>query len=248
MGRPPSLIYRLAKPLLDRAGMEVVPAVRHEKKGFTPMALRREKDRGFQPGTVIDVGASDGRWSCATAQIFPAARYHLLEPLAERESALQKLCAERKNFSYSLAAASDHVGTAALAVSEDLDGSALSSDTSTQTSRTVALTTIDAEITKLALPAPYLIKLDTHGFEPQILRGSAQSLAQTQLFIIEAYNYPLFPGCWQFPQLCQYMESIGFRCSDIVDLVWRPDDQALWQMDIFFRPAISPLFQSNSYQ
>ena len=240
-----SIFYRVLRPILLLRGMEVVPIARHEKKGFFTPALERECKRG-QPATVIDVGASDGRWSVEAARVFPSARYHLIEPLLERKPALSALCDSRPNFSFSSAAAAEQLGSGFMSVSEDLDGSALS--TQCATARQVDLTTIDHEVEKLKLPAPYLIKLDTHGFERQIIEGASNTFNRTIVCIIEVYNYELFKGSLRFGELNDLMEKKGFRCSDIVNLVWRPGDEMLWQFDMFFKPASSIEFSRNSYR
>lgn len=244
----PSIFYRLLQPLLKARGMEIVPIRRHEKRGFFDSALTRELARGSQPGTVIDVGASDGRWSVETSAIFPRARYHMIEPLSERTAALESICQQHLNFSFVSAAAANHPGEAQFIVSEDLDGSALSFNKTTGGSRTVQVTTIDLEVKRLNLPAPYIIKLDTHGFEKAIIEGATATLASANLLIIEAYNYPIQPGAWRFHELTTALEIRGFRCSDLVNLVWRPRDEMFWHCDMFFKPATSPEFRSNSYQ
>jgi FkbM family methyltransferase len=225
-----------------------VPLNRHEKKGFFLPAFERERKRGVAPKCVLDVGASDGRWSLEAAHIFPSARYHLIEPLIERRDALYALSASRPNFSFVLAAAAERVGTGLISVSEDLDGSALSAEDSKVDGRPVTLTTIDEEVRKCKLPPPYLIKLDTHGFERQILEGATCALLNTVLCVVEVYNFELFEGSWRFGKLNEFMERNGFRCSDIVNLVWRPGDEMLWQFDMFFKPASSPEFRRNSYR
>lgn len=242
----PSIFYRLLRPILRLRGMEVVPIARHEKKGFFTPALERECKRG-QPATVIDVGASDGRWSVEAAKTFPRALYHLIEPLAERKQALTDLCSVKPNFSYTEAAAAQQVGSGFLQVSEDLDGSALCHGLGKSSGRPVKLTTIDNEVQTCGLEPPYFIKLDTHGFERPILEGASSTLDKTALCIIEVYNYELFEGACRFGELNAFMEGKGFRCSDIVNLVWRPGDEMLWQFDMLFKPASSIEFSRNTY-
>jgi len=40
---------------------------------------------------------------------------------------------------------------------------------------------------------PYLIKLDTHGVEIPILNGSAQTLKDTNVLVVEVYNFDFGP-------------------------------------------------------
>ncbi len=110
------------------------------------------------------------------------------------------------------------------------------------------MTTIDIEIARRDMAPPFLIKLDTHGFEVPILDGAAETLSKAELLVIEGYNFKLRPGCLRFHELCDYLEQRGFRCFDLVDVLRRPSDGALWQFDLFFVRANRPEFSSNSYR
>ena len=54
--------------------------------------------------------------------------------------------------------------------------------------KVVRQTTIDHEIGASSLPGPYMIKLDTHGYEVPILCGATETLRNTNLLVIETYN------------------------------------------------------------
>lgn len=54
-------------------------------------AFARLKARDLLPNTIIDVGASDGRWTRECRAVFPAARYAMFDALAEHEPKLQAL-------------------------------------------------------------------------------------------------------------------------------------------------------------
>ena len=60
------------------------------------------------------------------------------------------------------------------------------------------------------LRPPFLIKLDTHGFEVPILKGAQETLQQTNLLVIETYNFQLQPTSLRFHEMCSYMEFGGF--------------------------------------
>ena len=109
------------------------------------------------------------------------------------------------------------------------------------------MTTIDNQVRRRGLAGPFLIKLDTHGFELPILAGAAGTLGMTTALVIEVYNFKIAPTAVRFPQLCQFMEDKGFRCVDIFDPMYRPKDRVFWQMDMVFMRADRPEFKSNTF-
>ena len=112
----------------------------------------------------------------------------------------------------------------------------------------VPMETVDGLVRKHSLVGPFLLKLDTHGFEVSIFEGATDTLANCAMLIVEAYNFTLCPGCLRFPELCAYLEARGFRCVDLFDILVRPRDQAFWQMDMVFIPASSPVFQVSEFR
>lgn len=238
----PSLPRRLADALLHPLGFRLI---RHAKEFSTANALARAATRGLGIRTVLDLGASDGKWSLAAAPHFPGAQFLLFEPLAEQRAALTAL-QRRRGFDFVIAAAGAAPGTALLHVTPDLDGSALRT-TVDATTRPVPVTTVDAEVRTRGLPGPFLLKLDTHGHEVPILLGAEATLRETQLLVIEAYNYHLTRDSLLFPELCAWLGARGFRCCDLSEPLSRARDGMLWQMDLFFLRADSPFFTPNTY-
>ena len=243
-----TLLWKSLNAALGKAGYEL----RARRPAAPPLtmegALARLRARGTSLGAVIDVGAAEGRWTRRALRYFPEASYLLVEPLEERRAALEALCAGHPNRSCAIAAAGGEEGTVTLNVSPDLDGSGIYGDARGTGARTVPVTTIDAEVRRRQLPPPYLIKLDTHGFEVPILEGARASLAQTAALVIEGYNFQLSPGCLRFHELCAHVETLGFRCAEMVDVMLRPGDAVLWQLDLLFLAKDAPCFAQPHYQ
>lgn len=208
--------------------------------------LARAKLRGLAPATIIDIGASDGIWSLRARRHFPAAQFLLFEPLAERQAPLQQLHTKH-GFAIEASVAGAAAGEVAFTVDPALDGSGVAT-AGTAGTRTVPQTTVDHVVDARNLRGPYVLKLDTHGYEIPVLSGAPLVLTQTELLIIEAYNFTLTPGCLRFHELCAWLEARGFRCCDLADPMRRPGDGALWQMDLAFAPASSPLFTHSRYE
>ncbi len=233
--------------LFGLRGLELRSRVRAEADCSMDAALRRAGARIPKIGTVIDVGAAAGMWTMHARPYFPEAQFLLIEPLNERVPELEALRAADRRVDFVSAVAGAERGQATLHVTPDLNGSGVADSPGTG-SRTVAVTTIDREVSERQLPGPYFIKLDTHGYEVPILEGARATLAQSALLMIEVYNFKLTGACLCFPQLCARMEELGFLPCDAVEPARRPGDLVLWQMDLVFARADAPLFARKTYQ
>lgn len=209
-------------------------------------ALRRCRVRGVQIGTVIDVGASDGRWSLEARKFFPQAFCFLIEAQEDHKIALEKVKARVKRLDYIIAAAGNRKGTIFFN-SDDLFGGLASATPVGNHCVSVPMVTVDDEVVRRGLSPPFLLKLDTHGFELPILEGAKNTLAAASLVVIETYNFKLSTDSLKFHEMCFFMESKGFSCIDLVHPMHRPDDGAFWQMDLIFIPSDNAVFSSNSY-
>jgi FkbM family methyltransferase len=195
--------------------------------------------------TVIDVGASNGSWSAICLRYFPLARYFLVEAQQLHEPGLKRFCRAHSNSDYLLAAAGDANGVI------HFDNSSLFGGAASKEAKpgltTVPMITIDEQVRSRNLPPPFLLKLDTHGFEIPIFEGARETLQQTALIVVETYNFKLHPSALRFTEMCNYLEGCGFRCVDMSDPLYRPGDGVLWQFDLYFMPQYDPVFTSNTY-
>jgi hypothetical protein len=114
--------------------------------------------------------------------------------------------------------------------------------------KVVRETTIDHEIGAYSLPGPYLIKLDTHGYEVPILCGATETLRNTNLLVIETYNFRIIESSLLFHEIIAYMRERGFGVIDMSEPHWRVLDFAFWQIDLFFVRLDRPEFLANTYR
>lgn len=216
------------------------------------MMMQRLQRNGVEFNSVIDVGASDGRWTELLLRRFPEPRYHLLEPKPEHQAALEEFAGSRPNVSVSNAAAGRQVGrTSFLAPAEDPFGGRAAegyplTDAQKQDVIEVAATTIDEEVSRNELEAPFLIKLDTHGHEIPILEGARRTLSETNVLILELYNLRIGADCLLFWEMCQQLAGLGFRPWDLFDLVRRESDEVFWQFDAVFLRDDHTVFREAS--
>ena len=233
--------------VLGRAGFEIRRMVpEHVKNRDMAEMLHAIGRRGHDIGTVVDIGASDGRWTAQAMQELPDSQYLMIEAQPVHADALERFAAQLDNVQIAMAAAGAEVGEVHFDATDPWGGQA-SLDPLEQHSLVVPMTTIDTLVAERGLPAPYLLKLDTHGFEMPILLGAAATLDRTEVIVIECYNFKIAPESLLFYEMCAYLAGLGFRCIDLADVLYRPYDGALWQMDLVFVRGNRREFDSSRY-
>jgi FkbM family methyltransferase len=212
------------------------------------LMIERFAQRDIPIQSVVDIGASDGKWSVAAMRHLPDTSFLAIEPLEERKENLLATKKKLKNFDFSLCAAGDIDGDVVqLNVTEDLDGSTVGGN-NPGSPRKCIVRTVDSLIKEKKLFGPYLLKFDTHGYELPILSGCKQILSDTSAIIMETYNFQLTPTSLRFHEMCTHLEELGFRPVDIADPMLRAYDRAFWQIDILFVKKESITFKYPHYQ
>ncbi|QZY28786.1 FkbM family methyltransferase [Nocardioides coralli] len=196
--------------------------------------------------TVIDVGASDGRWTARYRSMLPEASFLLFEANPVHHRRLNRYAA-RAGVHVEHSAASDRVGEVNfLADPGNPLGGAASSVGFDRHNIKAPTKQIDEAVRERNLVGPFFLKLDTQGHEREILAGAKQVLEETSLLFIEAYGVD-DPGRMAFDELCALLRERGFRTAGIADPVNRPSDGILWQMDLAFIRDSHPAFLDTNY-
>lgn len=240
------LIKASIKGTLAKLGYRIVKSNHLVKPRTMIDAIASIYERNHPINTVVDVGAAEGSWSKLFMDYFPDLNYLLIEAQSCHEQSLISFCLEHKNSSYVLAAAGDSLGKIFFDTSDPFGGQA-SYKPFEKNNAEVTMTTIDHEVQSRKLSGPYLVKLDTHGFEIPILKGASHTLSSTEVLIIECYNFRISEQCLLFYEMCEYLKEIGFRCIDLVDPLYRPTDRAFWQADLVFVRDDRNEFRNLSY-
>ena len=176
----------------------------------------------------------------------PRARYVLVEAQPTHVAKLEQFCRRHANASFLLAAAGNEDGYCYFDDSDAFGG--LASNEASESCRTkLPMVRLDSVVARDNLSGPFLLKLDTHGFELQIIQGAEELLRNAELAVIEAYIFRLNEKALLSHELCMEMDKRGFQLVDFSEPLWRSKDLALWQWDLFFVKKTNPVFNSNSY-
>jgi FkbM family methyltransferase len=231
---------------MDEMGLRIETMSTQNNRPVLNDALRRLQTHEIEVATLIDVGASDGKWSKNFARYFPDRHHLLVDANKIHLSKLSKICQDNPNWHFALTAVGAVQGELYFDGSDPLGGH-LAVSPLNENYLPCPVTTIDDLIDKQPLSGPFMIKLDTHGVEIPILAGAAKTLKQTNLVVIEAYNFSFGAPAVPFWDLCRHMLDLGFRPLDVFDLHYREVDNAFWQFDLLFARSDLPLFQDIRY-
>lgn len=214
----------------------------------TPLAISKLKKIGIEIDSVIDIGASDGRWTAELLPLYPKAKVLLIEANPYHKASLNKFVANNKNTQYYLGAAGNKKDTVCFDAKDPFGGLAFNSEVFGDEIIKVPSNTVDNLVAEYNLPGKHLLKLDTHGFEVPIFEGAKESLKNTNLLIVETYGFRANENALKFYEICSYMENLGFSVVDFSEPLWRDKDGIFWQFDLFFIPSSHPNLKYLGYK
>ncbi|HWA85398.1 MAG TPA: FkbM family methyltransferase [Opitutus sp.] len=234
----PVLVKRLkagVNTLLSPLGFRLVSSLVHPWEPTLAAGLARLAARNLPLRTLIDVGAADGAWTRRALAALPSLQHQLLiEPQSAHRDALAIFQRDFPRAQLAHSVAGPACGKVSFHAQSPWDGVASAAGEQGTAWVRLPQTTLDHEVATRGLPGPFVIKLDVHGYERAILRGARSTLVQTQALIIECYNVSLGGESLRFPEFCQHMESLGFRCADLWDPLYLGRQNTLWQFDLLF--------------
>lgn len=205
------------------------------------------RDRGYQPGTIIDGGAYIGDWTRMVKKVFPQARVIMIEAQKDK---LPRLADVQSDFPGTVEIIDCLLGPEcrdAVPFFEMETGSSALQEMTDAPRKTVALQmrTLDDILSKKEIPDPIFLKLDVQGFEIEVLKGAMQTLEKTNLVLLEVALLPYNEGAPVLHEVIQCMKDHGFVAYDLCSPN-RLGDNALFQVDIFFVREDSALRKSKS--
>jgi len=196
-------------------------------------ALQKLKSFGFEPKNILDIGANKGKWTLEIKKkVFPKAEYTLIEAIDYEE--LEKLSVKHDNINYKNILLDEIERLVTWYEKRNTGDSIFKENTGyfddcKEIKRSA--TTLDLVFNKNEVFE--LIKIDCQGAEIPILKGGNRLIQKSSVIILEVpfmgeYNI----GAPNFYEHINYMENIGYRVFDIVEL--HRVDNILIQIDIIF--------------
>ena len=183
---------------------------------FTARYLRHFQ---FAARTIFDVGVYRG--TPALYKLFAGRRLVLIDPLPEAQENVRAL-SPGLAFDFITAALGAAEASAELKIAKNRAKSAIPERTPLTAEeiaerRRVWVTTLDRIVAAEAYPEPFGLKLDTEGYELEILRGAEEALRKTEFIITEVSIKKRFVGGYRFSELIAFLGQRGFELIDILN-------------------------------
>jgi FkbM family methyltransferase len=222
-----SILGGLKERIKGRLG---VPSIERSLAGLS--------ERGFRPEVVFDVGAYQGDFATFCRGLFgPSPKVFCFEPLA---SAIARLQALEEHGDITL--------IPGLVGGVDLDSVQLHE---METASSVLpehhanraavghypMRKLDTLIESGMVPSPDLLKIDTQGYEMQVLKGMERNLPRVRVLLAELNLLDIHLGVALAHEVIGWLAGRGWVPYEICSLIRRPLDGALWQTDMIFLRA-----------
>lgn len=248
MSHAGDLFRRLAR-LLPRAA--VTRAVRAAATLETPQeklragtltqrgTLENMRRNGFRPGSIIDAGAHVGAWTRAVRELYPDVPVLMIEASPDKEAVLARTAAALPGVHHRIALLGATSGPRVpFHVVPTRGGSGTGSSVLAEKTGfardtvQLPLTALDELVAELALPPPYLLKLDVQGYELEVLRGAPRTLAATEAVLTEVSLLQYNEGAPLVAQVIAELDRQGLRLYDVCGQSRRQSDDTLFQLDL----------------
>jgi len=196
-------------------------------------ALKKLKSFGFEPQHILDIGANKGKWTLEVMKkVFNESQYTLIEAINYTE--LEKLTTKYNNIIYKNLLLDEKENIVTWYEKRNTGDSFFKENTGYfDDCKEIKRKTTTLDLSFSNNEFFDLVKIDCQGAEIPILKGGKNIIDKASVIILEVpfmgeYNI----GAPNFYEHLNYMENIGYRVYDIVEL--HRVDNILIQIDIIF--------------
>lgn len=200
------------------------------------LAFRTLRSGGWSPKACIDVGAYHGEWAAMFFDVFPQSAVLMIEAQKSKQSKLEiarKRLGAGAEYAIALLGAAN---AAEVEFAEMETGSSVYAEMSHVQRQTTRKTLITLD-TLLDQHPQFLmancLKVDTQGYELEVLRGCPRLLKVLDVVLLEASLLPVNAGCPLFAEVVLFMAEKGYKLFDFCSQIRRRDG-VLWQTDLLF--------------
>lgn len=195
---------------------------------------------------VVDVGGNDGGYGSFLRKWGYQGEILSFEPTTRAFGRLQTKIASDPAWKAVKLAVGSAPGSAVMKVSEDDRfssfnalsdaGRAYDRHAAVTVDETVQIVTLDDYFQSIPTRRPFL-KIDTQGFERQVLEGAQAFLGRCVGVQLELPIQHLYEDVWSLQEALRFMENRGFMLAQVTPTNPRHDDlESVVEIDCIFRP------------
>ena len=240
-----SKVLPVVNAVIRWTGLKVVPAS-SPNRDF-PAFLQHVSEQGMRFNTLIDVGVAFG--TPGLYDSLKGAALFLIEPVPSAAATLKGFELTHGAVTFNVAAGAED-GAIPFNVHDVISGSSALSQWEGEhmdgEQVVVPVRRLD-HIIPAGFPRPCLLKVDTQGYELEVLAGASGILDQIDAIILEVSFHQFRKGAPEFNAIVAKMEALGFACYETLEGHYRAVDNAMAQVDLVFVPKDSPLRQERGY-
>jgi len=208
------------------------------------VSFKNIRNLGFSPKFCLDIGAYEGLWTHEFKKIFPDCAVTMFEAQLSKEPALIKVQRAYKDVKYNIALLGADESSVVFNIYETASSVLTEHHDTNAKTETRSLVSLDKLLEGGTGEAPDFIKIDTQGYELEILKGGEKALAHAEFVLLEVSFLDIYVNCPLVTDCLNFMKERGFVVYDICTLMKRPLDKALFQSDFLFVKENSP-FRNN---
>jgi FkbM family methyltransferase len=235
-------LHRLAETLVTPGGLTAL-------RTWRPMSLaafrlvRSLADDGWAFATVLDVGANAGQFARACVGAWPAVRVIAFEPQPEAAARLEAAVGAVGHLEVHVVALGAEDGTtrffphqhslssSVLPVADDARGERWARELPCVR---VPIKRLDSALAGEVVARPCLLKLDTQGFELEVIAGAGAVLDQVDALLVESAFDPRYTGQPPFSKLHEALQERGWMLVRPLDFR-RESDGRIVEADLLYR-------------
>ena len=188
----------------------------------------RLRASGVDPRCIFDIGANEGQFAIGASAAFPEARIFSYEPGSAAFARLTAALGTNPNVELTQEAVGREEGEASLHVTTADQSSSLLElhrnhleaypEVRALRKETVQVTTLENEFRRISHEEPILLKIDTQGFEFQVLQGAGEAIQRIRWIIFETATRPMYQDEVLFDDVSAWLKQRGFVFRGPVEL------------------------------
>lgn len=194
-------------------------------------ALKIITNCGLEPKFVIDVGAHKGTWTAEVQNIFPDAKFLLIEP--QELPISNNLMAKNVSWMRIGLGPTDEVATFYNNMRTDSSSFTVNNPKRVIHQSEISMRRLDTLIAEYKLKIPDIVKLDCEGYDIEVLKGFGNLLNKIPFIFMECgVSNPRFKN--NIVKSVSFMESHNYRLVNVGEAARLGPSWAMWNAELLF--------------